>query len=343
MIGLRVFHKTFGDGLITSKDQSHITIDFGGDKRIFGYPDAFEKFLVSADQELMAQVNSDLRAKQESRAKTVLPAPHVLTELPKSRKVKKHKKVQRLNVAFKCNFCDGGKTPACIGFNGVCSDSVLRYNINKAHHVWCSSADSPCRSYLDGEISRDELEDMMHGSDGLGYVCYESHMLRDWKASAGIIEKGADKGKPKRLMQVQRNSLAVLTTRDPNYNTDESRYVFAVFLVDESYEGDHREEGYVTTRSDWRISLTPQEARRIRFWNYYINRNAPEKIGIGSGLFRYLSDNQAAQILRDIAEVRTDPRDKDFARRFFEHFCRINGLDPEQVPPPAGALAQKHE
>ena len=143
-----------------------------------------------------------------------------------------------------------------------------------------------------------------------------------------------------RLMQVQRNSLAVLTTRDPNYNTDESRYVFAVFLVDESYEGDHREAGYVTTRSDWKISLTPQEARKIRFWNYYVNRNAPKKVVFGSGLHRYLSDNQAAQILRDIAEVRTDPQDKDFARRFFEYFCNINGLDSEQVPPPAGALAR---
>ena len=132
--------------------------------------------------------------------------------------------------------------------------------------------------------------------------------------------------------------LVVLTTRDPNYNTDECRYIFAVFLVDESYEGDHREAGYVTTRSDWKISLTPQETRKMRFWNYYVNRNAPERIVFGSGLHRYLSDNQAAQILRDIAEVRTDPQDKDFAKRFFEYFCQINGIDSKQVPLPAGAL-----
>lgn len=340
MIGSRVFHNTFGGGVVTGRDETHITVDFGGDVRTFIYPDVFIKFLSSADQELMAQVNSDLQAKQESRAKPQPPSAYPLAEQPQPRISKKRKKVQRSNVAFKCNYCDGGKTPTCIGFNGVCSDSVLRYNIEKAHHVWCSDADSPCRCYLDGEISRDELEDMMHGGDGLDSVCYESQMLRDWKAYAGVVQTGADKGKPMRLMQVQRNSLAVLTTRDPNYYTDESRYIFAVFLVDESYEGDHREAGYVTTRSDWKISLTPQEARKIRFWNYYVNRNAPKKVVFGSGLHRYLSDNQAAQILRDIAEVRTDPQDKDFAKRFFEHFCRINGLESEQVPPPAGALAR---
>ena len=340
MIGSRVFHNTFGGGVVTGRDETHIAVDFGGDVRTFIYPDVFIKFLSSADQELMAQVNSDLQAKQESRVKPQPPSSHPSTEQTQPRVGKKRKKVQRSNVAFKCNYCDGGKTPTCIGFNGVCSDSVLRYNIEKAHHVWCSDADSPCRCYLDGEISRDELEDMMHGGDGLDSVCYESQMLRDWKAYAGVVQTGADKGKPMRLMQVQRNSLAVLTTRDPNYNTDESRYIFAVFLVDESYEGDHREAGYVTTRSDWKISLTPQEARKIRFWNYYVNRNAPKRVVFGSGLHRYLSDNQAAQILRDIAEVRTDPQDKDFARRFFEHFCKINGLDSEQVPPPAGALAR---
>lgn len=65
MVGSRVFHDVFGGGVIIGRDGIQITVDFGGDEKKFVYPDAFEKFLVSADQELMAQVNSDLRAKQE--------------------------------------------------------------------------------------------------------------------------------------------------------------------------------------------------------------------------------------------------------------------------------------
>ena len=93
---------------------------------------------------------------------------------------------------------------------------------------------------------------------GLDSVFYESHMLRDWMASAGVVQTGANRGKPMRLLKVQRNSLAVLTSREPNYVSDELRFIFAVFLVDESYEGDYRDAGYVTTTTEWKISLTPQ-------------------------------------------------------------------------------------
>lgn len=341
MVGCKVFHNIFGDGTIIDKSGNLLTVNFNGDKKKFVYPDAFEKFLRSADHKLMLQVNRDLQHKHSTIAAAAVPVTRTSSNLSDLRKQKKRKKVQRSNVAFKCNFCDGGKTSTCIGFNGFCSDAVLRYNIEKARHVWCSDKESPCRRYLDGEISRAELEDMMRGGSGMDSICYESHMLRDWMASAGVIQNGANRGKPMRLLEVQRNSLAVLTSREPNSISDESRFIFAVFLVDESYEGDHRDAGYVTTNSEWKISLSPQEAHQILFWNYYLNQNAPERVVFGSGLHRYLSDYQAAQILRDIAEVRATPGDKEFARSFFEHFCTINGIDTEQIPSPAGALAQK--
>ena len=80
--------------------------------------------------------------------------------------------------------------------------------------------------------------------------------------------------------------------------------IFGVFLIDEYFAGDDREEGYVVCHSKWRIELRPDEARQILFWNYYANRNAPERIVFGSGLHRYLSDIRAAQILRDIIQVK---------------------------------------
>lgn len=340
MIGRKVTHKVFGCGTITELSSAYLTVNFGDSEKKFVYPDAFEKFLTSADPELMAQVTTDLQAKRVARTKVAPSIVHASATPPQTQARKRLKEVERSNVAFKCNYCDGGKSPDRIGFHGVCSDSVLRYNIERAHHVWCSAEDSPCRCYLDGEISRAELEDMMKGGSGLDSVCYESQMLRDWKASAGVIQTGADKGKPMRLLKVQQNSLAVLTTREPYYATDESRFVFAVFLVGENYEGDEREEGYVTTHSNWRIELAPQEAHKIRFWNYYANRNAPQRIVFGSGLHRYLSDEQAAQILRDIVTVKSDPKEKEFAQRFFEHFCTINGIDANDVPSPNGALVQ---
>ncbi len=249
MVGCIVFHNTFGSGTIISKTANLLVIDFNGTEKKFVYPDAFEKHLTSVDQGLMAQVNRDLQVKNDAPATAVLSTVQPDPISPKPQARKKLKKVERSNVAFKCNYCDGGKTSTCIGFNGVCSDAVLRYNIEKAHHVWCADTESPCRCYLDGKISRTELEDMMRGGGGLDSVCYESHMLRDWMASAGVVQTGANRGKPMRLLKVQRYSLAVLTSREPNYVSDELRFIFAVFLVDESYEGDYRDAGYVTTTS----------------------------------------------------------------------------------------------
>lgn len=336
IIGKEVSHKMFGSGIVAAKEKEIISVQFSNGVKKFSYPDAFKQFLVTHDTELQLQVQHDIGEKQQQiekqRAVTIID-PVAIAPLKSKHKVKK---VERSNIAFKCNYCDGGATQWSVGFNGVCSDAVINYNIEKAHHVWCSDETCLCRQYLDGKISRQDLISSIHGSN---FICYESAILRDWKASAGCIQTGMDKGKPMRLLKVQHNSLAILTTRNP-YDTDDKRFIFAVFLVDENFEGDTRESGYVTTNSKWKIELTPQEAHKMLFWNYYVNENAPGKVVFGSGLHRYISDNQAVQILKDIVEVKEKPNEKDFALEFLHHYCTVNGIDIDEVPSPNGALIQ---
>jgi len=339
MIGQKVHHKSFGNGIITECNNSLLSVSFAEGEKRFIYPDAFESFLVAEDSELQQRILVELKEKRELVPKEAIvsPVPSIMPSKKSSRH--KQKKIDRMNIAFKCNYCNGGQTADCIGFKGICSDQLINYNINTAQHVWCSSPDSFCRQYLNGEISRSELEEIMGDTTHPGFVCYESRMLRDWKASAGIVQTGEKRGKPMRLLQVQPNSLAILTTRRP-FSSDDTRFIFAVFLVDESYAGDAREEGYVSTRSQWKISLTPQQANKMLFWKYYRNKNAPKKMVFGSGLHRYLSDYQAAQILRDIINVKSIPEEREFAQQFFLHFCTINGLQPDDIPLPSGALAK---
>jgi hypothetical protein len=320
-----------------SVDDRNISVAFGNGTKKFIYPDAFKQFLVTTDTELQLQVQSDLEEKQQKEEKGI-PALNRIPNISKPLKSKrKNKMFERSNIAFKCNFCDGGATQQRVGFNGVCSDMVIRYNINTAKHVWCSDKSCPCREYLDGTITREELISQMAGS---GSVCYESTMLRDWRASAGVIQTGVNKGKPMRLLKVQPNSLAILTTRKTD-DKEDRRFIFAVFLVDDLFEGDAREEGYVTTRSKWKIELTPQEAQKMLFWRYYLCGNAPEIIKFGSGLHRYVSDNQTVQILRDIVEIKEKQSEKDFAEKFLHHYCTVNGININEVPLPNGALIQR--
>ena len=174
-----------------------------------------------------------------------------------------------------------------------------------------------------------------------GEIIYdESQMLRDWKAMAGVVQRGERKGQPMRLMNVQPSSLCVLTTREPD-STEAERIIFAVFLVDDTYDGDEQEEGFVSTQSKFKLSLSQHEAEKMLFWRYHANENKPEKQAWSSGLHRYLTDIQAVQILRDIAELKKNTTEAELAAEFLATFSRIVGIDVEDAGEPNGVLANR--
>ena len=343
MIGRQVKHKAFGIGTIVKNEEGKIAVDFAGTIRVFQFPQSFECFLSSDDAVLQNQVAcaqkklAEFKQKAEEerqRAKEVaenIPPATKRTafsfSVPSQGKAMGRKKehIPLESVAFKCNYCDGGKSSTCIGFNGKCSDAMIRYNIDIAKHVVCS-ASSVCKRYHDGLISRTEL-------DSLPNPCQESLLHDEWTMAAGYYQTGPDVGKPIHMNRLCGGSLAVLTSRKPGDN-EAARFVFAAFLVNSAYGGDDQETGSVVADPVWRVELMPGQAERILFWNYYYNKRSPEKIAYGSGLYRYLTETEAAQILRDIANVKGD----DYSESFYMHFCEISGIDPKNLEPPSGAL-----
>lgn len=340
-----VTHKAFGEGEVTEHSDSYLNITFAtGDKR-FVFPDSFEMFLKAEDTQINEQISELLKLKTIEKemkiAEKLIEFDH-LNQMKVSKSISKPNKNlpkvhPRANVAFKCNFCDGGQSSEQIGYNGACSDNIINNNIVVEHRTWCNSEDCPCLHYHNGEISRKELDKIC--SNG-GFVCYESQMLRDWKALAGIVQHGDNKGKPMKLNQVQSNSLCVLTTRDPQ-SSENDRYVFAVFLVDDTYEGDIHDEGYVSTQSEFKIKLSPEESRSMKFWNYHSNDNQSDRAVWSSGLHRYFEDEQAAQILKDITNLKKGTKDEGLSIKLFEHFCQINSIDKDTLAEPFGALKRK--
>ena len=339
MIGGIVKDSKLGEGKILevlqwpASRKMGIVVEIAGGKRNYVFPDAFSTNLTTEDPVVLEQI----KAWHDSQ--TAYYAAMTPKEPPKAEKTA-HAKKQTCgeSIAFKCNFCDGGCSENHIGFRSVCSEEMITYNVKKAKHIWYASEDSPCRKYLDGEMTRQELDDLYaQGPDQ--FICYECGMLNNWKASGGIIQTGVNKGKPMRLERVQPNSLAVLTSRKPDA-TDHERFIFAVFLVADSYTGDEVNSAYVEANPDWKLELTPEEAMQMPFWKYYICQNAPDVIKFGSGLHRYLSDVQAAQILKDIAKIKADPAQKQHAEEMLAYFCRITGQSPEDIPAPSGALCR---
>lgn len=339
LINLKVTHKTFGEGVITACEHPYITVAFSqGDKK-FQYPKAFDEYLTMEDSVLAKKIGKEIEAMKLAEIKEKKRLVDQKHEKLRQRMAKedkgkpKAKAKLRANIAFKCNFCDGGHSDEQVGFSAVCSDDNIRNNIEVEKRTWCSSIDCACSQYLNGEISRLEL-------DSTDFICYESKMLLEWKALAGVVQTGKRKGQPMKLNKVQNNSLCVLTTRDPN-SIEKERYIFGAFLVDETYAGDNKAEGYVSTKSKYRIKLTSEEAHKMLFWNYHANNSRPEVATWSSGLHRYFDAVQAVQILRDIALLKQGSEEEALASEFLDHLARVNNIDISTVPEKNGALLVK--
>jgi len=349
LIGEIVKHKAFGRGQVIEFINNNVTVLFDESKeeKRFLYPSAFGEFLQLENKTLSKHIEEDIAAiaLKEAENKRINEELAILAMAANSKDgAKRSKKTtpkvsDKSNIAFKCNYCDGGKSEETVGYKGVCSDDTIKYNIKVAKHVWCSQPENMCNKYLQGEISREEVCEYYEKtkSEFSKSVCYESQMLELWIAGAGITQKGADKGKPMSLKNVKANSLALLTTKLPR-TKDKDRFIFAGFLIDESYEGDSKGEGHVGANEKYRMRLSLEEAKQLKFWDYYFNPNKPEKIIFGSGLHRYLTDVQSAQVLKKICEIKKGTQDEDLSKDFLTHFCEIKKLDIDNIPLPNGAL-----
>ena len=345
-----VNHKVFGRGEIIDFENNYVTVLFDESKseKKFTYPSAFGEFLELENKSFSNQIEEDKNAiaEKEAEEKRIIEENIQAAIMIKTKgKGTRHSKSAASkisdsnNISFKCNYCDGGSSKEIVGYKGVCSDQTIKYNINVAKHIWCSQPENMCYKYLKGEVSREEISSFYEStkSEFSKSICYESQMLEIWNAGAGVTQNGEKKGKPMSLRNVKANSLALLTTKLPR-TKDKDRFIFAGFLIDESYEGDSKGEGHVGANEKYRMRLSLEEAKQLKFWDYYFNPNKPEKIIFGSGLHRYLTDVQSAQVLKKICEIKKGTQDEDLSKDFLTHFCEIKKLDIDNIPLPNGAL-----
>ena len=338
--GKKVVHKVWGAGVVESHNHPYVKVQFANETKILLFPDAFRDAMVFASSDDQYELRNMIAEHEWGKLKEVAswtaktPEKPVVTQRHTSSTPKAPRPVERPNIVFKCNYCDGGSSKKHIGYMGACSYDTIRYNIEVAKHSWCNDPECPCNQYYYGELDGHALDELCAGG---GFTCYESKMLKEWTASAGTYLTKDRKMEPKKIRNVQVNSLAVLTTRMP-YAQEEERFIFGVFLVDDADEGNNVNEGFVRSDSQYRIELSPEEAKQLLFWNYHANDTKPERAVWGQGLYRYTNNIEAVQILRDIVKVKKDPREKKFAEEFLAHFCDIKKINLGEIPEPNGAL-----
>lgn len=340
--GKIVKHIKFGMGTIINQNGMNVEVKFDEPFgcKVFQYPLGFDKYLqlqdkgsalgiVKAIDTRKEQVELEEREKELKRQENDLIR---MKDSVKPRKTSKKRYLHKNNLAIKCNYCNGGMEENGIGFTKPCTDEMIAYNIGVRKYTWCTGENSKCLAYQQGKIDRTELDAV---NDGDEFLCYESQMLEKWKASLGVYQSGVKRGKAMVFSDLSTNTLAILTTRTKGMK-EEDRIIFAVFLAQAKNEESMESEGHILANEKYKIHLTLEEAKEVRFWDYYYNETKPDVIKLGSGLFSYVADIQSAQILKQIVEVKTDEKEKEYARDFYTYFCKIKNLSMNLIPNPTG-------
>lgn len=165
----------------------------------------------------------------------------------------------------------------------------------------------------------------------------QQNIFTDWQMSTGQIQSGQNKGQPNKAARLRPNSASLLTIRDSDQPEHERR-IIGLYMVDETFSGNLNEDGIVSSHPEFRIELSEQEAEKMLFWHYYINKRYPHRIAWNSGKYRYYDNVWTAQILKDIIALKTDENEIETVKAFLEYFCKINILDIDQIPEPSGAI-----
>ena len=75
----------------------------------------------------------------------------------------------------------------------------------------------------------------------------------------------------------------------------------------------------MSAQSKYRLFFTIEEARKLQYWKYHSNKNNPSKPSWGTGLFRYISEIECAQILRDAVAIKQRTHSEMLATDFYIH------------------------
>ena len=168
VIGQVVEHKSLGEGKICDhkirERESYIIVDFSGDQKEFQFPDIFKNIIRAKDEKFKAYVADLVQKKEDIDRKEAIirqreiekEQKNLIRDEPIIRKTKvgkrakkegkkitstkekgKHNKSDKgHNIAFKCNYCDGGKSSEQVGFSGICSNRTIAQNIDRGRGEW---------------------------------------------------------------------------------------------------------------------------------------------------------------------------------------------------------------
>ena len=207
------------------------------------------------------------------------------------------KNTEDKHLAFKCTY-NNGREGRYAGFNGTCSNDIIKYNIDHKH-IWCSDNDCQCSSFYQKNFNGERPND----------PCYESTMFSDnytWSFSAGYKQTGISRGEPLHILNAEIGSIVVLTTRFPDEtinnivksnDLEEKRRIIGFYRIGEVRE-DEGTETILISDGLFDIKLPLRIAKQTYFWDHYSINSDKERWG--TGLFRYMNTVEVGKMLSNV-------------------------------------------
>lgn len=168
----------------------------------------------------------------------------------------------------------------------------------------------------------------------------QENVFTNWQVFTGTVKSGKNEGQPNKIARLHPNSVALLTVREAD-QPEAERHIIGLYMVNDRLPSNLNDTGMVPSHEDFRLKLTDQEAEKMLFWNYYMNKNSPQRTTWNSGKYRYFDNVGTAQILQDIIALKTDEEEIKQVENFLDYFCQMNILDASNIPEADGALKQQ--
>lgn len=180
----------------------------------------------------------------------------------------------------------------------------------------------------------------IHPSSQAVFRCEAQDMDRvftEWSVFTGLMKSGINENKANRPIRMHQNSACLLTEKGTKA-PEKDRRILGLYMVNKDFIGKLCEDGYIPAHSEYRLRLSEQESEKMLFWNYYVNERYPQNMTWNTGIYRYFDNIWMAQILRDIVSLKSNPKERELAKKFYKHFCKINQIAENTLTNPNGAL-----
>jgi len=164
-----------------------------------------------------------------------------------------------------------------------------------------------------------------------GFVENEKQKVLDsWIAFSGTYRTGNNSGKPRGVSRMHLNSACLLTYCEKGESED-TRYIFGIFMVREDFVGSACEDGMIAAHPKYRILFDDKEAKQLQFWKYFADKSKNKNSGWGMVEIKYLPNSVMAKILYDILTIHRNTHSEKECQDFFNYYCSINKIDKKAL------------